>query len=48
MIIERIQLSTGTITLDSTTSQDPVEADNLDIKAAAAYAWLQINAQKIK
>jgi solute:Na+ symporter, SSS family len=48
MIIERIQLSTGTITLDSTTSQDPVEADNLDIKAASAYAWLQMNAQKIK
>lgn len=48
MIIERIQLSSRPIKLDSTTSQDPTEADYLDIKAAAAYAWLRMNAKKIK
>jgi hypothetical protein len=32
--------------MDSTTSQDPAEADYLDIKAAAAYAWLQMQAKK--
>lgn len=46
MIIERIQLSTRPINMDSTTSQDPAEADYLDIKAAAAYAWLQMQAKK--
>jgi SSS family solute:Na+ symporter len=48
MVIERIQLSTGPSSLDSTSSQEPAEADKLDIKAAAAYAWLRMNALQNK
>lgn len=47
MIIERILLSFKPINLDSN-SQDSLDADKLDIIAAAAYSWLQMTDSKNK
>ena len=50
MIIERVLSSTGPsrYPADSKVSLNQDDADKLDIKAAAAYTWLQMNAQQNK
>jgi curved DNA-binding protein CbpA len=50
MIIERVLSSTGPsrYPVDSKVSLNQDDADKLDIKAAAAYTWLQMNAKQNK